>query len=269
MDTATLRKFTKAETYQILKGGQNESIKVGDLVIKPVHEKEKYLWLSAVLEEINFENLQVATPLKSLEGNFIEDSFGATRYFDAQFYNNKLKEKLDACRELNSKLAGIRKPKEYDKWESPWTKAQGLAWSDHKISSALLPKEIEELIRLRKTLNLPDQLVHVDLAGNILFDEKGGPIIIDFTPGFYPKEYSEVLLMIDSIAWYQASIEALQLLSAEKEIQDQLILRALIFRLSVPFFLHADSKNKIEAFQKDYQGYRPIVDLMRKNVKVL
>lgn len=268
MDTATLRKFTNCEGYQVLKGGQNESIKVGDLVIKPVHEKEKYLWLSEVLGEINFENLRVATPLKSKGGNFIEDSFGATPYFEAQFYNSKLEEKLDACRELNSKVAGIRKPKEYNKWESPWTKAQSLAWS-HKISSPLLPKEIEELIRLRTTLNLPEQLIHVDLAGNILFDEEGNPIIIDFTPGFYPKEYSEVLLLIDSIAWYQASMEALHLLNLEKDIQDQLILRALIFRLSVPLFLHTDPKNKIEDFQKDYQGYSPIVDFLKKDIKVV
>ncbi len=257
MNLESIAKFTTATSTQILAGGQNESVKAGNLVLKPVYEAEKYIWLGACLNQIDLGDLQVAVPIKSRAGNFVEDNIGATRYFDAQFFPDRLEEKLNACRSLNSIISKISKPSSFDSWENPWTKAQGIAWSQSASSQLEIPKEIRALLNIRTRLEMPDQLVHVDLAGNILFDKNERPVVIDFTPGFYPKEYAEVLLLVDSIAWYGAPIESLDLLNVDRLLKEQLILRGLIFRLSVPLFMGQSPSQK--NFQKNYDGYRSII----------
>ena len=259
VDPETIAKFSGRTTFTILPGGQNESVKAGDLVIKPVHEPKKYLWLSECLNEVDFEDLQVAIPVRSGAGNYIENAAGATQYYEAKFFDGRMERKLDTCRELNKKVFHISKPEDFASWESPWTKGQDLAWSFGDAVNFKIPEELRVLMNMREQIEIPYQLVHVDLAGNILFDIKGNPVVIDFTPGFYPKEYSESLLVIDSIAWYHGPIESLELLTIHGEFKTQLMLRSLIFRLSVPLFF---DKCNAENYQRNLEGYKPIVKVI-------
>lgn len=258
MNLESIAKFTIVNSAQRLAGGQNESLRVGNLVLKQVYEAEKYIWLGTSLNQIDFRDLQVAVPVKSRQGNFVEDNIGATEYFEAQFFSDRLGQKLKACRKLNSIISNISKPSGFDSWENPWTKAQGIAWSQSTSSDLEIPAEIKSLLNMRSRLEMPNQLVHVDLAGNILFDKNENPVVIDFTPGFYPKEYAEVLLLVDSIAWYNASIDSLKLSDLPQDLKKQLVLRALIFRLSVPLFMEKSVTAK--DFQANYDGYRSVVE---------
>lgn len=258
MNPESIAKFTSATNVELLRGGRNESLKAGNFVLKPVHESEKYIWLSECLNQIDFLDLQVAVPVKSREGNYIENSIGATRYFEATFLQGKLEKKLEICRRLNDIISKIPKPSGFDSWENPWTKAQSLAWSNFNVSAVKTPAEINALLNMRTHIEMRRQLVHVDLAGNILFDKNENPVVIDFTPGFYPKEYAEVLLLIDSIAWYDTSIENLRLLHLTEDLRKQLILRALIFRLSVPLFM--GQLNTEKNYQVNYDGYKSVVE---------
>jgi uncharacterized protein (TIGR02569 family) len=257
MTRETIEKFTCSTNFEAMTGGQNESVRVGELVLKPVYEPRKYLWLSECLEQVKAEDVSIAKPIKSREGNYIENGIGATRYYEAKFFEDKIDAKLDTCRKLNEITSNISKPDDFDLWESPWTKAQNLAWIIPGNFNVKIPGEIQRLMSLREEIEIPSQLVHVDLAGNILFDAKENAVIIDFTPGFYPKEYAEMLLLIDSIAWYKASIGSLDLLNVQGKIRRQLMLRSLIFRLSVPLFFN-DSDDGIN-YQRNLYGYKPLL----------
>ena len=265
MNVHIIQKFTDSEKFSSIEGGQNESIKAGDVVLKPVHEIKRYLWISDELNKLQFDQIKVALPLKSKKGNYIEDAFGATPYFEGKFYKNKLTKKLEACRILNSKISSVQKPQDFDNWINPWTKAQDLAWNKPTVPQNIpleIAKAINELLNLRKPLTLLSQLIHTDLAGNILFDEADTPIVIDFTPGFYPKEYGELLLLVDSIAWYNASLDILQLINATDFIKQQLVIRALIFRLSVSCFCN-ENNIKADLFFKDYEAYIKVIEWIR------
>jgi len=257
MNPEAIRKFAGNTSAHVLPGGQNESVRAGNLVLKPVHESEKYLWVAESLNEIDFEELRVAMPVRSREGNYIENSIGATKYYEATFSRDKIETKLSTCRKLNNVISNIPKPDAFDSWQNPWTKAQDLAWSHSKSQNLQIPQEIKSLLNLREQIETPNQLVHVDLAGNILFAANDNPIIIDFTPGFYPKEYAEVLLLIDSIAWYDASIDCLDFLTLTGKLRRQLILRALIFRLSVPLF--AAASDSMKSYQTNFSAYKRII----------
>ncbi|MBD3328805.1 hypothetical protein GF340_05925 [Candidatus Peregrinibacteria bacterium] len=253
-----IKHFTDDTEAQLLSGGQGESYKIGNIVIKPVHEEEKYIWLANALEKINFENLQYSGPIKSKNGNYVEDSYCATTFIPGSFHEGRIEEKIKAAISFNSSIKNISKPIFFDEWKSPWTKAQDVAWSKQSIPSNLPARfkgYINELENIKAEINLQSQLVHCDFAGNILFNENE-PIIIDFSPGFFPAEYSIICLVVDSIAWHNAKIDELKHIDLDEFTKLQLILRAVIFRLLVPYFFDSDNT---DALYEEYNEFLPII----------
>lgn len=83
-------------------------------------------------------------------------------------------------------------------------------------------------MKLLKPLSLPNQIIHGDLCGNILFHETLPPVVIDFSLDYRPREYAEAILIADAIVWEHGGKEAYSLLSPDSE---QILLRACLFRL--------------------------------------
>lgn len=262
---STIRKFTTDTQAENLAGGQNESVKVGEVVLKPIHDQAEYLWVSEVLNSIDFGDLRIIKPLKSSLGNYIEDSFGATPYFKNSYHSYNLKENIRVCRQLNECLKNVPKPPSlFENLNNPWKKSQFLAWFE--VIPNGLPEEVIFLLNCRKSIDLPHQLVHVDLANNILVDNQNQVAIIDFTPGFYPKQYAEALLIIDTIAWYQGKTEHIKEIELENDLLYQLILRALLFRISIPLFLEKKSNEKEMLFRKELRGYDKVFKYIQRKL---
>src|SRR5262249_21720456 len=75
----------------------------------------------------------------------------------------------------------------------------------------------------------PSQLIHGDLTGNVLFDNRQPPAIIDFSPYWRPTAYASAIVIADALIWEGADR---QVLDAITDIGDfgQYLVRALIFR---------------------------------------
>lgn len=232
LNSAIANQFTDETEILKLIGGQNESFRVGSVVLKKVYDPNEYLWIAKVLKDIDFSDVFLAKPLKSKNGEFIVENFGATAYFPKSKHDFNVSNTLQLCRSLNEKIKHIQKPESTDEINNPWKKAHKIAWETESNNS--FPDKIQALLNLRKPLSLPVQLVHIDLAQNILKNNLNQYAIIDFTPAFFPKEYAEAVIIIDSIAWHQAPLSTIDYLEINTELSYQLLLRALIFRLVVP-----------------------------------
>lgn len=223
-----------------LAGGQGQSVRVGDFVLKPIEEVAKYSWIGEVLESILTYDLAIAQPVRSKKGNFVENGYGVTQYITGDFFAGRIEEKIKACQKLNQLLQSVRPPEDWIRWSSPWQLANRIAWEETTLpdNTDIQSREIIEAIKAEyKPIDLSKQLIHSDLAGNILF--KGTtPVIIDFSPEFRPSAYAEVLLITDSIAWHQEKAESLWILPYPKGLIRQLALRAIVFRLVVIIIFH-------------------------------
>ena len=250
LNSTIAKQFTNETEIVKLMGGQNESFLVGSVVLKKVHNPEEYLWIVEVLKDINFYDALLVKPVMAKNGKFIIENFGATNYFPKSKNDFNVANTLQLCRSLNEKIKHISKPEWMDKPNNPWKKAQKIAWETE--SNYSYPDEIQELLNLRKPLSLPVQLVHIDLAQNILKNLLNQYAIIDFTPAFFPKEYAEAVIIIDSIAWHQAPLSTIDYIEINPELSYQLFLRALIFRLVVP--LCNSSKTEYHAQKSAFQS---------------
>ncbi|MBA4853331.1 hypothetical protein [Emticicia sp. BO119] len=245
-----------------LNGGQGRSVRVGDFVIKPIDEVNKYNWIGSVLAPISTSGLSIAKPLKSKNGNFVENGYGVTKYIEGEFSQGNIKEKIKACQALSHLLQSIKQPEQWTHWHSPWQRANQVAWEEADLPDNTNLHSVK-LIKSIKTgyqpIHLPKQLVHSDLAGNILFNGST-PVIIDFSPEFRPKAYAEILLITDSIAWHQEELKSLWITQYSKFLLTQLALRAIIFRLTVTVIFNPDNHDSV---LKELKNFEPILNILK------
>ncbi|WP_284251622.1 hypothetical protein [Litorihabitans aurantiacus] len=75
----------------------------------------------------------------------------------------------------------------------------------------------------------PDQLIHADLAGNVLIDGAGAAVVIDVAPAWRPQRWAEAVCVLDSVMWHGAAPTALD--KWRTGVEREAMLRALAFRL--------------------------------------
>ncbi|RFS14620.1 hypothetical protein [Emticicia sp. C21] len=244
-----------------LTGGQGQSIRVGDFVLKPIEETAKYSWIGEALASISTYDLAIAKPIKSKNGNFVESGYGVTQYLTGDFFIGRIEEKIKACQIINQLLKSIKIPEDWVHWSSPWQWANRIAWEEASLpdnADSKSCKIIEAIKAEYKPIDLPEQLIHSDLAGNILFNGNT-PVIIDFSPEFRPSAYAEILLITDSIAWHQEKAESLWILQHPKALIMQLAVRAIVFRLAVVIIF---KPKNFEALMAELKNFQPILNIL-------
>ena len=91
---------------------------------------------------------------------------------------------------------------------------------------------ISQLASLRKPTKSPNQLVHGDLYGTVLFAGTAAPGITDITPYWRPASWAAGVAVVDALSWGEADDGLIERWSSLSE-WPQMLLRALMFRLAV------------------------------------
>lgn len=138
-----------------------------------------------------------------------------------------------------------------------WALGEAFAWAEHELPiPAVLVPVVSELIGRRVPSDLPCQLVHGDLCGNILFDARLPPAVIDISPFWRPKRYADAILVIDAMAWHRAGEEALDTFA--DPIGVQMLVRALLFRLAAASVIFAGHDGRLI---QELRAYEPVLRL--------
>jgi len=147
--------------------------------------------------------------------------------------------------------------------ESPWTIGDQVAWDERDPGPLLGPSagqlagQVRRLLAVLRPLDLPSQLIHADLAGNVLFADGVPPAVIDFSPLERPAGLPLAVVAVDALMWKGARPEVLDQLAGEPEL-DQLLARALVYRLVTESILRAATTG-IETVARAAQ---PVTDLI-------
>lgn len=243
-----------------LNGGQNTSIRVKDAVLKPVgNNVQFYEWALNVLNKINPHEYRLSKPIKSIIGTYVYKGWCCTRYEPGKHMDGNVKQKLDVSRFFHQDLADINFIN-FPKADDLWSVSQRIAWQKENLPQNISKetfKILKELIsRVKLKENYEVQIIHSDLSGNILFDKTLDPLIIDFSPIIAPVEYAEAILVCDCIAWQGSPISEIGLI-CHSEFNIEMILRAVIFRLSVAAIY---AGNNHDEFIKEYKNFEPIIN---------
>jgi uncharacterized protein (TIGR02569 family) len=230
----------EADTPRPLPGGQGLSVLAGSLVLKP-HAADHFAearWSAEVVERVadRAVGFRVARPVRSRDGGLLVEGWAATEVLDGQLRGVGPEDwtvLFETGRAYNEALLDVERPDLLDARTHRWALADRVAFGDpypDPVPAARLL--LETLLRQRRPSHEPEQIVHGDLTGNVLFSPGRPPAVIDFSPYWRPAGYAQAVAAVDALLWYDAPIRVLEIAARHggPAFRDHLI-RALIFRL--------------------------------------
>jgi uncharacterized protein (TIGR02569 family) len=218
-----------------LAGGRASSWRAGNVVLKALDTDEDELaWRADTFARIACDGFRVAAPLRAAGGALVVDGWTATRLLSGRHEPRRWEDIIAAGERFHAALAGVARPGFIERRTNAWAVADRVAWGEEPadIDAEPLPR----LMAALRPVHAPPQLVHGDLTGNVLFDERLPPAILDVSPYWRPPGYASAIVVGDALAWEGADAT---LLDAVAHIEDfpQYLLRAVIFRLVTDWIL--------------------------------
>jgi uncharacterized protein (TIGR02569 family) len=237
-----LAAFGLAGTVPVrLPGGQGTAWRAGQVVLKPADSVQAGQWFAEVYDALAGPGFRVPRPVRALTGDWVARGWTAYRWVPGAAANwsgvsPRWPDMVAVSRALHAALADVSAPSWRATVENPWTIGDEVAWGERDPGPLLGPAagplagQVRRLLAALRPVALPVQLIHADLAGNVLFADTLPPAVIDFSPLERPAGLPLAIVAVDTLMWHWANPEVLGHLSSEPEL-GQLLARALVYRL--------------------------------------
>lgn len=237
-----LRAFGARGPARPLAGGQGTSWFADGLVFKP-EAGPLQEWLGETLPRDGRDGFRLAEQVRARDGSWSHDGWSATRrvegaapdYTDVRTWAAI----IAAGRAFHHAVAGLERPQFLGSRRDRWARADRVAWGEEDIG--FIPRFASLATVLRRALDPadhrePSQIVHADLAGNVLFAPGLPPAVIDVSPYWRPVSFAEGMVVADALCWHDAPLS----LPSRLGVPRSALARALLFRMTTTSLRAAD-----------------------------
>ncbi len=222
-------------------GGQGTSWRAGEVVLKPLDMSLDALqWQADQLPSIEGHGtFRVAAPLRTASGDLVIEGWTAWPYLAGVHAPRRWKDIIATGEQFHAGTRSAPRPDFVAKRDDRWALADRYAW-DEVGGSRLGPEvgpivggdeRVRRLTGLRRPVDEPDQLVHGDLSGNVLFHPVLPPAIIDFSLYWRPQTYATAIVLIAALVWEGADPSLVAEIAVDHDNLGQHLVRALLFRI--------------------------------------
>ena len=254
--------------FEPLPGGQGTSWRAGSVVLKRVGDERELAWLAALLDHVpDGPEFRIGRPVLLPDGSSVVDGWGATRWLEGTQEPGRFDELLATSGAFHRTLASVPVP-----WPdflrdrtTPWAIGDRVAWDEVSMrcdapSVRAMFDRLAPLLARDSGASTP-QVIHGDIGGNILFADSSGlpPAIIDVSPYYRPPLFADAILVADAVAWDHAPLSFAERFLATHETADDLLARAVVFRLVAAVELWGTTSARVAA---ELDAYTPIVSLL-------
>src|SRR5581483_1694797 len=214
-----------------LAGGQGTSWRAGHVVIKPLDlQPDELAWQASLYERLVPEGFRVAPPVCATDGALVVDGWTAWELVAGTHEQRQWPEIIDVGKSFHKALTDFERPSFLDRRSDVWAVGDRVAWGELPLERFGHAKHLERLARRLRPVDLPSQLIHGDLGGNVLFERGLPPAIIDLSPYWRPPAFASAIVVADALVWEGADETLLDTVSDLNDFP-QLLLRALIYRI--------------------------------------
>jgi uncharacterized protein (TIGR02569 family) len=218
-----------------LAGGEGVTFRVGEVVVKRVHDAGETEWTNALLSRIEPDGYRVARPVPTTDGRWLHEGWSASRFIhglrpaapsweEIAGAGLRFADAADEVREGGAEVLARRTHR--------WSIADRVAWGEADVAlgtdAAALQQQIRSL--LTEPASRDEHFVHGDLAGNVYFDPCRVPVILDVSPYLRPRRWAHAIVVADAVMWNGADVSLAASFATDAADRD-LLGRALMFRL--------------------------------------
>jgi uncharacterized protein (TIGR02569 family) len=227
-----LAAFDVSGSPRRLAGGQGRTWVVGDVVLKPVDQEAEHAWVCEVYDGWSSDAVDVPRPLRA-GGAWSTAGWGAQLRLPGR--TARAGDDPDwfraVHRAFHAAVAGCPRPGFLDSRDDAWSYGDRVAWDGeepegHEPTLELLARALGRLT----PIEVPEQVVHGDLAGNVLRDGDRAAVI-DWPPYWRAPAWALAVVAGDAVCWEGADESLLDRWSTGDD-WPQLLLRAVIYRLA-------------------------------------
>lgn len=213
-----------------LAGGEGRTYRAGEVIYRRDPNVEENAFIVDLYRSIAQDGFRVPLPLPTSSGIWTTpEGWTAWTFVSGQpAVPADLAQVIPALQAFHRALAQVERPAYLDRRDSPYDRADRLAWSDAPTIDSRVAALISPLLeRKREVSGLRAQLIHGDLnEQNILVAPGVSPALIDMTPYWRPPEFALAVLAF-WIGPYRGSAEVLPLFAAIPAFDQMLIRMAL------------------------------------------
>jgi uncharacterized protein (TIGR02569 family) len=238
-----------------LTGGEGRSWLAGGVVLKPVEDVVEAAWVADVLADLDEEGFRVARPVRARHGGWTAGGWAAFEQVAGEHRSDRWGEVLVAGDAFHARLADVPAPAFLEARTNAWAVGDRVAWGEEP---GFRSKHLDRLLPALRQLELPRQVVHGDLTGNVLFADRLAPAVIDFAPYFRPVGFAAAIVVADALVWKGADETILRHVQHVEHFP-QLLLRALVYRVVTDRIVRAAQPERPD----DEDPYLPAVELAR------
>jgi uncharacterized protein (TIGR02569 family) len=266
---AVLRAFGVRDEPVLLDGGQDRTFRAGGLVLKPVDDlPEQHDWLcETYVAWPAGDVVRVPEPVAADDGGWSAHGWAAHRWLEGE--TARAGEDPDGFRRtadaFHDAVAGLDRPAFLDQREDAWSFGDRVAFEGHApVGRPGTLALLEPLLAALRPLEVPEQVVHGDLGGNVLRSPGRPDAVIDWPPYFRPRGFALAVTAADAITWEGAPASLLDRWADQPE-WDQLLLRAVVYRIATRGHGEA-AGSEVGGTAEHVEACRPTVDLVLRRI---
>ncbi len=213
-------------------------------------------WQAEVLATISCDGFRVALPLRTQTGELVVEGWCAWEAVAGRHERGRWPEIVAVGERFHAALAGVRRPDFIARRRDPWAIGDRVARGELPADEFAHVKHLTRLVAALRPISAQSQLVHGDLTGNVLFDDRLPPAVIDFSPYWRPPAFASAVVVADALVWEGARHDVLDAVAPGEDFE-QYLLRALIYRVVTDRLFRPD-----EPARTDHADpYLPAVEL--------
>ncbi len=199
------------------------------MVLRPAEALGETEWASDVLSTLEGSaEFCVPEPIRDERGAWTREGWHAMRWVPGAADPSRTDDVLRAGAAFHRALRGVELPAFLDRRDHAWARADRIAWGEE---GGVRDELLDRLRAATRAVDLPAQLIHGDLLGNVLFSSGRPPAVIDWAPYWRPAGYAAAIVVADAACWHGYPLDRLGDDRGQPEWR-QLLLRALAFRMA-------------------------------------
>jgi uncharacterized protein (TIGR02569 family) len=245
---AVLLAFGLGGRPELLPGGQGQTFAVGDAVLKPAGGDAA--WAAGLVVALPEDGFRLPRPRPRIDGTgWVVDGWVAWERVAGEHrtWGADWPAAVDVAHRLHLALRSAPPPPDRRARRDVFAVADRMAWGEQPLpDTGPLAAVLARLGAARAPVDQREQVVHGDVAGNLLWLDDAPPAVIDLSPYWRPGGLGAALVVVDATLWYGADGSLLDhLLGHEPEHGRQLVLRGLLFRLAVDALLESSHSDDV------------------------